>query len=184
MPIMKRRSTIFFSALGVALVGATLAIAQDVTTRDTPVNIRSGPGRDYVVRAVLNNGFSVIATGRSNFDPAISCEGYPNQGNGDMWLRIQYSELEGWVNRCVVELDGEVADLPVVEPQTPELIGNDRPIHDYLSGREPYDAYAFQVYTRGGVVMRTEPNIEAESVGRIRVCLQKAKYNVRHETTT
>lgn len=164
---MTRRSSILIALFVVTLIGATLAIAQDVTIRDNAVNIRSGPGTEYVVRAVLDNGYSVIATGRSNFDPAIGCEGYPNRGNGDMWLRIQHGELEGWVNRCVVILDGDLAGLPVTEPETPELIGYDRPLYRNLFSREPYDAYAFQVFTRAEAVLRQEPNLEAEVIGAI-----------------
>jgi uncharacterized protein YraI len=164
---MARRSSIIVTLLTLALIGATIAIAQDVTTRGTAVNVRSGPGTEYVVRAVLDNGYSVYATGRNNFDPSISCEGYPNQGNGDMWLRVQYAELEGWVNRCVVSLDGDIAGLAVVDPEAPELIGWDRPLYKNLYSSEPYDAYAFQVFTRAEAVLRQEPNLEAEVIGAI-----------------
>src|SRR5262245_45190857 len=113
--MIRRRSSAIFATIAAVLVGTTIAIAQDVTTRGTSVNIRAGAGTEYVVRAVLNNGFSVMATGRSNFDPNISCDEYPNNGNSDQWLRVMHGELEGWVNRCVVEITGDVTGLPVVD---------------------------------------------------------------------
>ncbi len=65
------------------------------------VNVRSGPGIDYVRLGNLESGSTVDVTGRSN---------------DNEWLRINYAGKSGWVAFFVVSLTGSLDDVNVVEP--------------------------------------------------------------------
>lgn len=64
------------------------------------VNVRSGPGTEYVLIGSLQPGSSSDVTGRS--------------GDNE-WLRVRYLAEEGWVAYFVVNLTGSLESIPVVE---------------------------------------------------------------------
>jgi uncharacterized protein YraI len=93
------------------------AVAQDATATPIPgsvattnlyveafrkVNVRSGPGIKYTKIGALNLGDKADITGRDSEDSD--------------WLRINLNGAEGWVSFPVIEVTGNVADAPVVEP--------------------------------------------------------------------
>ncbi len=63
------------------------------------VNVRSGPGSNYVSIGNLEAGATVDVTGRSN---------------DDEWLRIDFSGTPAWVAFFVVSLTGSLEDIEVV----------------------------------------------------------------------
>lgn len=65
------------------------------------VNVRSGPGMDYEQIGQLENGDTVLVTGRSN----------------DMsdWLQIDLNGEAGWVAYFTVSVSGDPDSLPLVE---------------------------------------------------------------------
>lgn len=114
-----------FKKLALTAVAAGMVFAGAVAAQDAPtvsvatnVNVRSGPGLEYTVRAVQERNFTV--TGRTEFDLDTTCVG-DNVGEG-AWLRVGFAGGEGWVNRCVVKLTGDLATVPVVEAANPVLI--------------------------------------------------------------
>lgn len=139
--------------------------AVSVSTLRQSVNIRSGPGLEYTIRSVLYHPATVGATGRSDFDPARPCLG--DAGDYDMWLRIHFNEMEGWVARCVVQVAGEVAALPVVSPSHAQemVIPQERVtlLRAFrVDGRESLIGY-----TNGRVHLRSEPGLHGEILGII-----------------
>lgn len=150
--------------LGALLVGAVAGAQEPVTVApvNSAVNVRSGPGLAYLLRGVLPLRGSLVATGRNGFDPARGCVG--SRADLEMWLRVQFYELEGWVNRCVVRVSGDVAALPVVEPSLPATESDD-PQARFVFGRrlDPPDGSLAGVFTRANVFLRAEPSIESEA---------------------
>lgn len=142
--------------------GAAAQENSTVTPAGTAVNVRSGPGLKYLLRGVLPVRGSLVATGRNEFDSGRACAG--NRTDLDMWLRVQFYELEGWVNRCVVKFVGDVAALPVVEASNPAE-ERDRVTGRFFYSRPPSppDGSLAGIYTRAIVVLRTEPSIESQA---------------------
>ncbi|MEP7291820.1 MAG: SH3 domain-containing protein, partial [Chloroflexota bacterium] len=65
------------------------------------VNVRSGPGSEYISVGTLATGSIADVTGRSN---------------DSEWLRIDFSGAEGWVAFFVVSLNGLIEEIAVVQP--------------------------------------------------------------------
>ncbi len=107
---------------------AGLAIAMPLFAQDeltpaatgTGVNVRSGPGTDYSLRGGLIRG-SLTITGRNTFDTGRICTGFFEQ-DLDMWLRVDYNGVEGWVARCTVDVNADLASVPVASASFPILI--------------------------------------------------------------
>jgi hypothetical protein len=77
------------------------------------VNVRSVPhGRIY---GVLYDGNRLTVTGRSDFDISRQCTG-DYFTDRDMWFRVDLQGIEGWVSRCAVQFSGDIASIPIVEP--------------------------------------------------------------------
>lgn len=64
------------------------------------VNLRSGPGEDYAVLDVLENGVEFAATGRTSA--------------GD-WVRVENASYSGWIAEFLVTPNIAIDDLPVVD---------------------------------------------------------------------
>lgn len=78
------------------------AVTSDVfVTAYRTVNVRTGPGINYVPIGDLDAGSMADVTGRSV---------------DDRWLQIEYGEQKGWVAYFVVSLSGSLDDIAVVEP--------------------------------------------------------------------
>lgn len=99
---------------------AGAALAQSAPTIDTSedTNIRSGPGFQYTVRAVQDGTFTI--TGRTEFDLDGTC--LTTDTGAAAWVRISFGGGEGWLNRCVGTVDGDLSGVPVVEAANPVVI--------------------------------------------------------------
>jgi len=86
-------------------------------------NVRSGPGQAYTVIGVINPGFEVDVTGRTNFEAGRVCYSVFS-GLTDMWLRVDFNGIEGWVARCAVDVEGNVDSLAVADPANPRLVAD------------------------------------------------------------
>lgn len=90
---------------GAILVPVPSGRAQDFGVTVTPdrdrINVRIAPALGHEVIGVLERGQVVNATGRS--------------GNG-RWYRIDFFGQEGWVERTVVIVTGDVSVLPLGDP--------------------------------------------------------------------
>jgi uncharacterized protein YraI len=108
------------------LVAVPFISAQSATTATAfegiAVNVRSGPGREYTVRGVVYPGYTVDVTGRNNFATGRVC--YDGVTGLDMWLRIDFNGLDGWVARCAVDIEGGIDSLSVVGASNPVLIAD------------------------------------------------------------
>jgi uncharacterized protein YraI len=89
-----------------------------------PVNVRSGPGQEYTVRGVLYSG-TLNVTGRNDFETGRVCHGNP--ADLDMWLRVEFKGVEGWISRCAMTIDGEVDGLSISSASTPVLVDTLKP---------------------------------------------------------
>jgi hypothetical protein len=74
-----------------------------VTPADAAINVRSGPGTNYPVVGALLPSSSAPVFGRS-----------PD----NLWFQINASSVIGWVSASVVNLTGNCAGVPVVQPPT------------------------------------------------------------------
>ncbi len=93
-----------------------------ITPLEEAVNVRSGPGPEFMIRGTLYPGFSLTATGRTDFPTDFTCSGVEAY-DAQAWLRVDLVEgVEGWVNLCVVEVTGDYTALPVAVPAFPVLI--------------------------------------------------------------
>ncbi len=78
-------------------------------------NVRSGPSTEYGLRGGILGSGSLTVTGKTNFDSSRICTGIDEQDK-DMWLRVDFHGVEGWVQYCLTDYDGDVDNLPIVEP--------------------------------------------------------------------
>jgi N-acetylmuramoyl-L-alanine amidase len=102
------------------------------------VNVRSGPGTEYVPIGTLQPGNSADVTGRSS---------------DSEWLRINYNGQEGWIAFFVVSLTGLLEDTSVVEVS---------------SGAETEAPPAtVEVVTRYNINLRENPVLDSPSLGLI-----------------
>lgn len=138
-----------------------------ITPASSAVNVRSGPGGEYLVRGTLYAGFILTATGRSDYPTDFACTGSPAH-DSDAWLRVVLTEnVEGWVNLCVVVVTGTDESLPVAEPQYPELIADAEEIPEVEGDiPEPENPLLVSV-TLGVVILRGAPDLGGEVMGRI-----------------
>jgi uncharacterized protein YraI len=162
----RHKFTALLTLIITILIGVTIAAAQDtLLTTITPaegvaaVNVRSGPGTDYTVRFALNDGQTLVTTGRTE---ATTCTG---NAETDGWVRITVSEtIEGWVSICAVEVSGDVSALPVAEPAFPELIAEAEPLA-VLEGGSNFTNPDMVAETNADVIMRSEPWLGSEALG-------------------
>jgi len=120
---MKKFAIVLLTLIVVMAVSIPL-FAQDsatpATAEGTGVNIRSGPSTEYSLRGGLIKG-SLTITGRNEFDTNRVCVNI-NVRDLDMWLRVDYNGVEGWVALCAVDIDVDLATIPVVESSHPLMI--------------------------------------------------------------
>src|SRR5205085_560310 len=64
------------------------------------VNVRSGPGSEYITVGSLEAGTIADVNGRSN---------------DNEWLRIDFNETTGWVAFFVVSLTGSLENIEIIE---------------------------------------------------------------------
>ncbi|MCC6804260.1 MAG: SH3 domain-containing protein [Anaerolineae bacterium] len=100
------------------------------------VNVRTGPGLDYVSLGDLDAGSTADVTGRSA---------------DDRWLRIAYGDTSGWVAFFVVSLTGAIEDIDVAQPE------------DNDETEEPPDTV--EVVTRYNVNLHADPLLESPVIG-------------------
>jgi uncharacterized protein YraI len=169
MNTQSRIRTIFFAGVIATsmLMGGNLLSAQSAPTFTTSgtINVRSGDGTQFTIRDTVNGVLTI--TGRNNFDANRNCTGnFPT--DADMWLRVDNNGVEGWVSRCIGEIDGSLSALPVVSPSNAVLIDNQVNTSAFLSGNllgdEPSGKFvvAFVLSERGNV--RENPSINANRI--------------------
>lgn len=78
------------------------------------VNIRRGPGLRNGVRGILRPSRYLEAIATNGFDPERTCS-TTLSNDLDMWIQVRFNEGEAWVARCVVEVLGDVSNLPIAE---------------------------------------------------------------------
>lgn len=149
--------TILVSAFAVfAAEGVT------INTGEQDINLRGGPGLGYVVRAVLDPATSLTVTGRSDFDTSRFCRGLESDNN--MWLRVQFGALDGWVARCAVTVEGDITSLAVIEvanlPKAAEPLKK-------LAAPDELDTSGYIGHTGENVVLREAGSLNAPAIGVI-----------------
>jgi hypothetical protein len=81
---------------------------------NTVVNIRVGPGVRNRVRGLLRPNRYLQAIGHNGLDFDRPCS--ENIANDlDQWIQVDFNEGEAWVNRCAVEVIGDLSSLDVPE---------------------------------------------------------------------
>lgn len=158
------RFIVIAAALAIFMSAFAVFAAEEVTinTGAQDINLRSGPGLGYVVRAVLDPETTLTATGRNDFDASRFCRGRESDNN--MWLRVQFGALEGWVARCAVKVEGDITSLAVVEaanaPKAAEPLKR-------LTAPDELDTSKYIVHTGENVVLREAASVEAAAIGVI-----------------
>jgi N-acetylmuramoyl-L-alanine amidase len=101
LPIVSPRNGQEITPVQATSIPANIQTSSDVfVTTYRIVNVRSGPGTQYLSIGSLQPGSSTDVTGRS----------------GDYeWLRVRYLGMEGWVAYFVVSLTGSLENIPIVE---------------------------------------------------------------------
>lgn len=167
---MKKFAIVLFTLIVVMAVSLPL-FAQDsatpATAEGTGVNIRSGPGTEYSLRGGLIKG-SLTITGRNEFDPNRVCTNI-NLRDLDMWLRVDYNGVEGWVALCAVDIDVELTTIPVVESSHPMMIEDidyAKTISALTLGDEP-ETFVFGV-TRARVNLREGAGLDSNVIQELR----------------
>ena len=162
-------------AVVLVLVITVLAVAVPMFAQDnvvpavsgTGVNIRSGAGTEYSLRGGLIRG-SLTITGRNDFDTDRICTGFFEQ-DLDMWLRVDYNGVEGWVALCTVDVNTDVSAIPVVSASHPILISDlnydDNPSAVELGDRP--ETFVFGT-TRARVNMRTGAGLDNSIITELR----------------
>ncbi|MCU0499567.1 MAG: SH3 domain-containing protein [Anaerolineae bacterium] len=162
---LNRSKLVFLSfvvfAVVILIVPATFAQTR-VSLNSEAVNVRSGPGLQYSIRGEFNTGSGLVVTGRNNADPNSACL---STFDVRVWLRVEYQGLEGWVARCAVLVDGDLAGLPVVNASAPILtqdLYTEEALNDVQVdiGPKPTIAHVIGI-TRSRVNFRESPNINA-----------------------
>lgn len=158
--------------LATVLLSVSAVAAQEIdppfVTTVQPVNIRSGPGTEYLVRGVMNTGVFLPATGRNAFAPEVQCLDRPI--DAEMWFRVQFNEIEGWVNRCVVVFEGDIDVLPVVNVPSDGVFVNDEgyPIAAIEGPNDaPFGEIFIESYTNENAALRDVPSLRTPIVGDI-----------------
>lgn len=161
---MNTRKSLFV-ALVFAIFAAVLipaAFAQDsavsVSTGGV-VNVRSGPGMAYTIRGVLQG--SAAATGRNAAWDNRHCAG--DERDMDMWIQINLKGIEGWVNRCAVQVRGNINSLTVAQPMNAIRVESLNPLpEEAIAGPDndtrPEDA-AVLGFTQARVNVRNAPGL-------------------------
>lgn len=120
-----RTRIILLALLLMSALVAGFALAQDTPEFEgrilVGVNVRSGSGTEYDVRTNLRTGYRVTVIGRSA-DALAECPTLEDGLNLNAgWLLVEYVGIPGWVTRCAVAVDGDIAALPIVTVM-PEMI--------------------------------------------------------------
>ncbi len=167
---MKKFAIVLLTLIVVMAVGVPM-FAQDgatpATAEGTGVNIRSGPGTDYSLRGGLIRG-SLTITGRNDFDTTRVCTSI-NARDLDMWLRVDYNGVEGWVALCAVDVDVELDTIPVVESSNPIMIEDidySKTLSALRLGDEP-ETFVFGV-TRARLNLRDGAGLGSNIIEEIR----------------
>lgn len=80
---------------------------------NSAVAVRSGPGLENRRIGALKQGAWIDITGWNGWEDGRICS--PNFENDlDMWVEVRLNDRTGWIARCVLEIYGEVTDLPLV----------------------------------------------------------------------
>ncbi|NWF71036.1 MAG: SH3 domain-containing protein [Chloroflexi bacterium] len=155
---------LFIALTLLIFASAAVAFADNgptVSAGSQAVNVRSGPGVDFAIRGVLYPGYALPATGRSDFAAGRFCTG--RAADMDMWIRITFNEMEGWVNRCAVIVNGTVDTLPVFGATNATLAEN-VDSGTLLDGDSTPDD-GMMLFTSARANLRTSPSLNAEVLG-------------------
>jgi len=119
---MKKFGIVLLTLIAVLAIAIPLFAQDEVTptASGTGVNVRSGPGTEYSLRGGLIRG-SLTITGRNNFATDRICTGIVTS-DLDMWIRVDYNGVEGWVALCAVNIDTDLDSIPVASPSHPILV--------------------------------------------------------------
>ena len=77
------------------------------------VNIRSGPGTHYPPIGSLAQDGWIDIVGWNGWEEGRICSS-EFKHDLDMWVQVQVGERRGWVARCVLDIRGNITDLPIV----------------------------------------------------------------------
>ena len=167
---MKKFAIVLLTLIVVMAVSLPL-FAQDsatpATAEGTGVNIRSGPGTDYSLRGGLIKG-SLTITGRNEFDTTRVCTNITAR-DLDMWLRVDYNGVEGWVALCAMDVDVDLATIPVVESSNPLMIEDidySKNLATLNLGEEP-ETFVFGV-TRARLNLREGAGLNSNVIQELR----------------
>lgn len=78
------------------------------------VIIRSGPGLDYARVGALAQGYWIDIIGWNGWPEKRACSAQFRH-DLDMWVQVQRGEQRGWIARCVLDIRGDVTNLPIVD---------------------------------------------------------------------
>lgn len=156
------RTSVFtlLAALMLLIIPAAFAQSTTITLNAEAVNVRSGPGLEYTIRATFKGG-ELTATARNNFATGRVCLG--ENSDLDMWLRVDYRGVEGWVSRCAISTEGDVDTLAVAQASAPGLVedlNTDTIEVEEDLGTEPKEAFV-TAYTLGRVNFREAASVNA-----------------------
>lgn len=161
---MKRLISIFalLTVIMMLVVPAAFAQSTTITLNGEAVNVRSGPGLEYTIRATFKSG-ELTANGRNDFPTGQSCLG--EESDLDMWLRVDYRGVEGWVNRCTVAIEGSVDSLPVVSASA-AVLAEDATTEELIEveedfGPQPSGTFV-TAYTLARVNFREGPTVQSD----------------------
>ncbi|MEZ4672063.1 MAG: SH3 domain-containing protein [Anaerolineae bacterium] len=168
--------------LSCALVGAIISTSAITAQAQEPfitvgsplrgdeVSIRSGPGPQYTEIAVSFGDLQLPVTGRSDFDPTRACSGIRQQ-DIDMYLRVQFNEIEGWVWRChpYLTVTGDTAAVPVAAAAYPVLVADAGYPVERLEGytRPPRSPFVGGFVTYNAALVREAPDVSSEVIGSV-----------------
>ena len=80
---------------------------------NSAVAVRSGPGLENRRIGALKQGAWIDITAWNGWEAGRTCS--PAFENDlDMWVEVRLNDRTGWIARCVLEIYGEVTDLPLV----------------------------------------------------------------------
>lgn len=112
LPIFSPRGSEEITPIQLTSVPANIHATSDIfVTTYRIVNVRSGPGTEYLSIGSLQPESSTDVTGRS--------------GDNE-WLRVRYLGMDGWVAYFVVSLTGSLESIPIVEA-APDAQTNEPP---------------------------------------------------------
>ncbi len=77
------------------------------------VIIRSGPGTQYPPIGSLAQDGWIDIVGWNGWQAGRICSSVFKH-DLDMWVQVQVGERRGWVARCVLDIRGNIANLPIV----------------------------------------------------------------------